>query len=514
MGWSTNIRRLILLTLIPMMMAATGCTVPENPSAPSYEVSVDIPVARERVTMDEVVADRGEFLEVQSGGALGVDIVQEIERFSVGENLIVSVPATSIEVPVPATSGVFSAETEVNLPADIQIREAQILSGTLRFDVSNTSGRDIVVSVTLPEFSILGQSVAGSVPIPEGGLAVLPLSLDGVSFVPEQAGKLRFVVSGDVGPGGGSGRLGAVLRSETLQLDQVEGSFQNVRVDYATSKKEIAFPDGQFSVGLSEATVDIQIENGLGADSQLDMSVVGRRNDGVAVTLEIPPDQRQIPAGGPALPAVHTITFNQSNSNILDLLNLLPTEIEIGGSILVDDDDARIFRSDEMALTAIFKAPLKLTLGETRIFTDPVEIGIDDQAARNRIRANVGDALVHFAIVNHLPVGIGVKLFLAENPDALLTDPILTIPTNGEILLPAAPTDSGTGLVSDSIVENSQIALTEEEVNVFSQYPLYSRIELRFEGTNGQLVQIVESDFAEVSVRAGFKLLVDKNLVD
>ena len=109
-----------------------------------------------------------------------------------------------------------------------------------------------------------------------------------------------------------------------------------------------------------------------------------------------------------------------------------------------------------------------------------------------------------------------MRLLVARDSTQLGSAPDLVIPRQGEIVLPAAPVDTATGIVLESVSPSAphRIDLTPEEIAVFSQYPLFSQIALRIAGTEGRRVQIVEEDFAEVTVRAKIRIRVDKDLVD
>ena len=507
-GWPCGVAALSAVLL------GGGCTVPNAPEAPSFEVDLDIPVARELVTMQEVVSNRGDYLSIGPAGTVGVNIEQDVDRFTVGDNLRLSAPEANFDVPVPATSGSLTSELSVDLPDDIGVTDAQVRSGALRFDLSNRSGRTLDVSVVLPDFTVQGSPITSRSVVPSGGQATLSIDLDGAEFRPVSPQQLRFNTTVNVGTVGNAGTLRIELGSDPLRMDRVQGSFRDLRVDFEPSRQQIDFPDGQFDVTLTEATVQVQITNGIGADSELDMTAIGRRADGRSVTLTVPADQRRIAGGDPDEPAVSTITFNQANSNIVEFLNLIPTSIEVRGGILIDDPDARVSRTDAMDLKVTFQSPLDLVLGETTLFTDPRDISIDDQKVRDRLVTHFGASTLTFKMTNHLPVGVGVRLLVGGDSTRVRTAPELVIPREGEIGLAAAPVDPGTRLVRESAVTQQEIGLRPEEIRVFSQFPLFSRVEIRIPSTGGQQVRVVESDFAEILVRAKVRIRVDKDLVD
>jgi hypothetical protein len=489
-----------------------ACALPEKPNAPSYEVDIDLSVANERVTMEQVVADRQGYLRVQSDGTLGLRIQQDLDPFAVGDNLSISPPERDFELPISGAGAGFASGFEAALPQEIGVTEARIRSGALRFDLSNSSGRPLEVSLSLPDFTLEGQRAQGTASVPAGGTATLTVSLSGSAFKPSSPFALRFDAAVTASATGASGILRVGLRSDPLLLENVAGRFDDLDIRFETDLQEIGFPDGSFNVALVAASIEVEIRNGIGADSELDLTVVGRRDDGRSVILTLPADQRSIAGGSPGAPVLSTVRLDEANSNVVELLNLIPTSIEVSGGVLITDSDAVVARTDEVDLKVTFRSPLELVLEETTIYTDPKDIGVDDADARRRLSTNVGTSTVTLKMTNHLPIGIGVRLMVDSNSEELKTSPDLVIPRQGEITLAPAPADPATGKVRESVLSQSEIQITAQEIAVFSQYPLYSRVAIRVAGTDGQRVRITQDDFAEVLMRARIRVQVNNDL--
>ncbi len=500
------------LLVLALGVGFAACALPDKPSAPSYEVDIDLSVADELVTMRQVVADREDYLRVETDGTLGLRIEQDLDPFTVGDNLAIAPPQRDFELPISSSGTGFSSGFEANLPEQIGVTEAQVRSGALRFDLTNTSDRSLDVSLSLPDFADQGKAVSGSAVVPPGGASSLSLSLDGAVYMPTSPFGLRFDAGVSATTSGASGILRVGLRSDPLLLESVAGRFSDLGVRFETDLQAIDFPDGDFNVALTAAAVEVEISNEIGADSELDLTVVGRREDGRSVTLTLPADQRSIAAGSPGAPAVSTVRLDGSNSNIVEFLNLVPTSIEVSGGIAVTDADAQVARTDGMDLKVTFKSPLELVLEETTIYTDPVDIGVDDVDARRRLTTNVGASTVTLKLTNHLPIGIGVRLLVGTDKEELRASPDLAVPRQGEILMAPAPVDPATGSVRESVLSQREIQITAQEIAVFSNYPLYSSVAIRVIGTGGQMVRITQEDFAQVLMRARIRVQVNDSL--
>lgn len=500
------------LLALGLGVGCSACALPDKPSAPSYEVDIDLSVADERVTMEQVVSDRQDYLSIQPDGTLGLRIEQDLDPFLVGDNLALAPPERDFELPIGESGTGFTSGFEASLPDQIGVTEAEVSSGNLRFELSNTSGRSLDVSLSLPDFTVQGHVATGQAVVPPGGTASLLVALTGAVYRPVSPFGLRFDAGVSATTSGASGTLRVGLQSDPLKLDRVAGRFNDLGIRFETNLQEIGFPDGDFNVALAAATVEVEIRNGIAADSELDLTVVGRREDGRSVTLTLPVDQRSIAAGSPGVPAVSTVTLDGANSNIVELLNLIPTSIEVSGGISVTDGDAQVTRSDEVDLKVTFRSPLEVVLEETTIFTDPADIGVDDADARRRLATNVGTSTVTLKLTNHLPIGIGVRLLVGSDKDRLKASPDLAVPGQGEILMAPAPVDPATGSVQESVLSQREIQLTAQEIAVFSNYPLYSSVAIRMVGTDGQQVRITKDDFAQVLMRARIRVQVNDSL--
>jgi len=120
--------------LIVIGILAASCTVPESPSAPSFDIDIDIPIANERVTMRQVVEDRPDYLGILDG-AVSIKIQQDVDRFTLTERLALVPSEASIALPAPPQGTAISGDLSAPLPSELQIRTADIASGSLSLEI-------------------------------------------------------------------------------------------------------------------------------------------------------------------------------------------------------------------------------------------------------------------------------------------------------------------------------------------------------------------------------------------
>ena len=138
------------------------CTV-KQPQVPSTEFTVSIPVADDLTTIEDVAADRSEFLNITGDGRMALDFsTDEAQRETVGDRLTIgttetafsseipdidiqlpAIPGASIPVPLPSTGGqaveVESLEIEGSETIDTGVGDALVVSRGL-LDVTVTNG--------------------------------------------------------------------------------------------------------------------------------------------------------------------------------------------------------------------------------------------------------------------------------------------------------------------------------------------------------------------------------------
>jgi len=338
------------------------------------------------------------------------------------------------------------------------------------------------------------------------------VDLAGAVYATDAPDRLALEVGLSAESDGADGVVTARLTSQGLELHSAEGAVAGFSVPFETSVQNVSFPEGSYDVTLREAAVEIVVQNEVEAAAELNATITGRREDGSTVVLVVPANQRAIAPGGSARPVETRIRLDQTNSTIVDLLNLVPTSIEVSGGVTLNDSDARIDQSDGINIGLKFEAPLILALEETVFLTDAEDIGVDDEQVRDRLVTHVGASSISLGLTNHMPIGVAVRMLIGPDPEALLTAPALILPVGGEVLLPAAAVDPATGAVTQAVVDETEIEMTEESIAVFSTTPLYSRVEMRLLGTDGATVRVSEADYAEVRMRARVRLRIDENL--
>ncbi len=177
------------------------CTV-KQPQVPSTEFTVSIPVADDLTTIEDVAADRSEFLNITGDGRMALDFsTDEAQREIVGERLTIrttetafsseipdidiqlpAIPGASIPIPLPSTGGqaveVESLEIEGSETIDTGVGDPLVVSRGL-LDVTVTNG--LPLGMETFELTLFG-GTATFTNLPAGESATEQIPLDNTTI--------------------------------------------------------------------------------------------------------------------------------------------------------------------------------------------------------------------------------------------------------------------------------------------------------------------------------------------
>ncbi|MCK4607598.1 MAG: hypothetical protein KAU35_09910, partial [candidate division Zixibacteria bacterium] len=139
-----------------------------------------------------------------------------------------------------------------------------------------------------------------------------------------------------------------------------------------------------------------------------------------------------------------------------------------------------------------------MIISETQIDTD-TESETINQEDIDLITDHVIEISFIYDIVSHLPLGTSVKILLGGDSATLFAEPELSI---GPLVIGAAPTDSITGLVSDTTSTGQQeLVLTNEDIRILENDTLFIGQNLILLGSDGQRVKLTANDYLTITGR-------------
>lgn len=399
---------------------------------------------------------------------------------------------------------------------------AQIYQGALTGWATSYLAVDCTVDVRLPEVrSPSGSPLSIAMMLPSGQSELINHFLDGYKIAPENTGTsgVRLVLEGDLILSSGGQKVHLtqndyvelVLELGAVVLEAAWGVLSPQTIEVPGTSEEVDLPDGLDAIeALADPRVLFELCRTIDLPVGLDSLAVTGINEALnAVTLEVD-SLRLAPNPQPGL-ACTTFLFDNSNSNIGEFLINLPERVEASGSAVIGDGvyHGSVMRGDYAHGRITCTFPLVLSLRSDTVQTDAQSVALA-QSIRDLISQDLLRGEVVITITNHLPFGAGGTLYVGADSATVFDEPLLVIPESGGVLIPAAPVGPDS-LVSAPVADTMRIGLDKPDLELFDRETLYTGIEIMLEGTGGQVVKVVVSDYVRFAGRLHITARVDSD---
>ena len=377
-------------------------------------------------------------------------------------------------------------------PSEVVIDSATIKTGSVSFNLNNFSNLEADVEVQLPDFVSGGNALTIHRTISGGGTTNVNVPLDGYSFVPQVSQALRVQVNALTR--NSEGELVTFNSSDSIKLDastseikfsKISGAIPQTPIEIDAMQRGLNLPDGFENTQLTNASLGLEISNGVGLPIDFAISIQG--DNGKTLNLN-----GYSPAGSADNPNQSTIT----ESNLSDFLNPVPANIIVTGTALCGEENNNATITDQDFVFAKVKivSPLQFVMGPSDVEIESSSHELNEDT-RDLLSNNLNWGKLVVNVVNHLPLGASVEFYVSSNQANLFTNPDLTI---GPISVNSGVIGED-GLVEDTVMSSSIIQLTSEEMKIFQKTPFYIAGNVHFPGTNGQEVKATGLDYLNVS---------------
>ncbi len=405
---------------------------------------------------------------------------------------------------VPALSRTDS--TLITLSGNDRIDTATLSSGLMNLTIINMTSLPAVFTITVPDFIQNNQPLVVNQSITAQQTTQLNIDLAGYQFIPQASTVPQelsiFVSAGSPGSGteqvpiSSSDSFAITAALTNLNFNSVTGQFQAVTVTFDSISQNLDIPTGFENFELVNAILSIEIENAVDLPGTLDIQLTGDNGKNLVIQGDVEPR-------GLATSATSTIV----SSNVADFLSPIPSRIDITGTATFGGGgyQGTITSNDYLFGRVHIFAPLEMIINESTIDTD-IESSEINQDNITAITDHFLSGRFVFRIVNRLPIGAHVNVFLGGDSTTLYTAPQVKIDS---LYVTAAPTDSN-GLVIDSIATDFQeIYLDSMDIKVLENDTLYVGQQIVLDGSNGQPVKLTEDNYISILGRIEVEYLFD-----
>nr|MEE4269959.1 hypothetical protein [Candidatus Krumholzibacteria bacterium] len=432
-----------------------------------------------------------------AGAPVTVNGSDALDIAAIFSDLVVSEADAVVE------SQTFHSSFATELPADYEITSATISSGSVGLALTNGLPVPCTAVLTWAELQNLeGQPLTSTFDLAPGQALSRTIDFADRLLVSGGSPLTALTAQVDIATPGSEGAPVAMSAGDGLTADISGGSiaFSSVTgivpaydVELDPIEEEIDLPDELDGISFTSTTMVLRMTNSSGLPGDLDLTLTGTSASGQVRSLDV--QQTILPAMDRA-PVVTPIVLNESNSQILDFLNNLPETITLTGQIQVGGDGATgtVRSTDFAAVSWELSAPLEVIIHGSEINSDPSEVSLDED-----VRDMIGDhslgAYIQTEILNHLPIGVELRILAGTDSTTVETAPLLVI---GPLEVLAAATDPVTHTVSEAVISRPVVELTEEQARIFALPDLFTMISVTLPSTEGEPVRMMSTDFLEV----------------
>ncbi|KAA3619901.1 MAG: hypothetical protein DWQ05_04030 [Calditrichaeota bacterium] len=408
---------------------------------------------------------------------------------------------------------VISQADQFTIQDSVVLTEAWIREGSFSVAMSGDFPVNTQVLVSIPGFKTpTGAAFIDSLVIPQGGSNNLFVDLAGYSFVPagEDFGQQTVDFSWEVktlhNPDipieiYATSNLSAEFVLSELIFSEISGKFASKWIDIPEQFFALDLVENLDSLAFLDANLHLTLYSQIDFPTTTDLHLLGENENGESVEVVI---QEVVNGGVDGAVVKNDIILNGSNSNIVDLINIIPSSIKVSGRVRVGDPQTlgSIRETDEVSGDVLFSAPLAFMLPAQSYESEVSEIDIDDDL-KDELDSNLNSGSITMLINSHLPVGASLEMLFAETDSTVFTNPGLII---GPVSFESGEIDPVTGLVIAPVMSHIEIELSEQETNYFTSDSLFSATRLIFPGTDGNIVKLLTTDY--IDVRANITLSV------
>lgn len=278
------------------------------------------------------------------------------------------------------------------------------------------------------------------------------------------------------------------MASDSIYFKSVRGIFAPRTFDMEPVEKEdiLDVTDIEGEIRLNQFEMGLNVYNALGIDMMVSLEMKGYRKDKSgakldSVRLEFTNNNTfPVDAGENDTPTQTELLLNSDNSNIVDFMAFLPTDIELWGNAMIEGEGTISIDQAVWVEYNIYSPFFMEIPSDIFARSDISEIEMDTDVRDNIAKINY--VTLYLEGDNGLPVGTELEVHMSTDSTDLFTDENIII---SHITVPTAGINEN-GYVSAPIhFINNNITLDKDQLNIFQNEILYTGIKGRIAQTNG-----------------------------
>jgi hypothetical protein len=418
-------------------------------------------------------------------------------------HLMVEEAIANIPEQTASETGAESVEDNEN-----KVIEAIVDEGRIHLNIENQLKVEATVTVTLPNFEeqpgttfsqsqIIRAESNDTTTIDLSDLRMFNYKFPGMTI-----DSLHYEVTVITRPSLGLTRISnddsVVVKfdADSIFFREFEGEIDTVEVAIDTVKQEEIFNYNGFEGGihLKDLELDLTIFNELGISFDIFINIRGERRNPDTRQLEnfldLDPVLIHVLPGASGLPSTNSINLKGSNSKIIELMDILPTDIVMSGSATIwGETDPKITINDSIWGEYEISSPFNVFVDSIPDFESDLETLDElDEDIKDAIENKFQNANLEMVYENGLPLAANVIIiFATDTTDFFEID---TSDTN-KLIIDDLKIGAGTigtdGYVSLPFNDRISPFFSEKEVKIFSSDELYFGSKIEFPDVNKEM---------------------------
>ena len=419
----------------------------------SWDTQISMPLVKTNLRLNNLIADS--IIQINDDQSVGIHLKRNILTFRVDS--LVEIPADTVErkfsiAPLASFTlnpGQTFYQTNDKFEfnnVEAQLSQAIIKDGILKFHAENTISNPLDFVLQIPGASLNGVvlNIKTTVPASSSGQnGILDLDIDLKDYTldltgPNHYGYNTFAVNfrltipedGDAVTVYNSDFVNLQLTYSGLEVAFAKGYLGTLNQNIKESSSLVDFKNFNDAIlDLENSTANLNFSNGFGVDIQAQVSQIKGWNTSKNTFLSLQSSfigntinlSRAAYSGDRILPFEKSYLLNNGNSNIDEILELLPDSIQIQANVSMNPfgniSNYNDFISYESTITCVLDAYIPLTLSLSNLtLRDTVSFYYEDDA-----KFDISNGILYLAAANGFPANIKLSLrALSENNTVLL----------------------------------------------------------------------------------------------
>ncbi len=414
-----NIVPICLLTILLLQSSCKKFESIGDIEVADYEATFAVPLINSKLNLQDAL-DRGEdvnnYLSIDNNGDMTMVYEAEVYRQS-GNEMIEAIPDFPFLIPEPSFDFPFTFFD------NITVDEMQFKSGTISFKVVTMAMEDVHVIITFPDLMKDGEPFKVSVALDYSGalpttVEVDPISLEGYMFGMSNG---KFNVKYEAYNGAGDVVELTALTGETNDwtFSYLKGNWAREVFDLTQDTIDIDFFKNYSGgmVSFADPRISLIVDNSYGFPVSANFDELKVMSEsGNVVNLESNFVTEGFHLNFPPISAIGSYNetvfdFNNSNSNITDLLGVRPTQLIYDVNAIFNpenNENMRGFLTDSSGIVLSVAVEMPI-YGSARGFEieEPIEVDFSDLE-------NVVEAEFKLLVENTLPVETNLQIVFLD----------------------------------------------------------------------------------------------------